>query len=71
MTTNERRAIARAILLAFDENYSQVQLLIRALNAELPAVPWKADLEATAASWQPFIDRRLSINWWTNEATRS
>ena len=66
----EKNALVRAILLAFGEDYQAMGRLIHYLRLDLPAIDWPTTLATIAASWQPFIDSGLSIDWWVSEVIR-
>lgn len=70
ITPAERNALVRSLLSAFGEDYGDMGKLIYYLRLELPAVDWPTTLATIAASWQPFIDSGLSIDWWTSEVMR-
>lgn len=66
----ESNALVRSLLSAFGEDYNAMGRLVYYLRLELPAVNWPIILATIAASWQPFIDAGLSIDWWTAQVMR-
>ena len=70
ITTAERNAIIRSIMLAFGEDTGAMGRLIHFLRLEVPAIPWPTVLTTIATNWQPFRDSGLSITWWVNEVMR-
>ena len=70
ITPTERNALVRSLLLAFGEDYQAMGRLVHYLRLELPAVSWPTVLGTIAATWQPFIDSGLSIDWWVSEVER-
>lgn len=70
ITTAERQAIMRAVLLAFGEDYQAMGRLVHFLRLQAPTIDWPAVLTTMASAWQPFIDSGLSVTWWVNEVLR-
>jgi hypothetical protein len=66
----DARQLARVILMSYDEDYSRVAMLLKPLRAEFPTINWMTELTAIATTWQPFLDRGLSVQWWLNEVDR-
>lgn len=70
ITTSERNAIGRSILLAYGEDVWAMGKLVHYLRLELPAVAWTTVLTTAGSSWQPFRDSGLDITWWVSEINR-
>lgn len=66
----ERRLVILALLAEFDEDFATVARFIRALRTATPGVDWSGELGTQARTWQPFIARGLSIEWWLAQVIR-
>jgi len=64
MNAADRLLVITSIFDAFGEDYDQMARLVHELIANLPAEDWPSILTTYAASYQPFIDSGLSIDWW-------
>jgi hypothetical protein len=60
----DRLAFVTAIFDTWGEDYDQMGRLVHNLQLNLPGEDWEAAITTFAASYQPFIDSGLSIDWW-------
>jgi len=64
MNAADRLLVITSIFDAFGEDIEQMSKLVHELITNLPGEDWPTILTSYAASYQPFIDSGLSIDWW-------